>query len=73
MRISPKTMALLALLMMIGCSDPPDARLNGFARRSLERQADQNRVIARQSEQLANNSQQYLEAEQQSRTAVIEL
>ena len=58
--------ALLMLLAGSGCSPPPDMRdqrLVELARESMDRQAEQNRHLARQSEQIIDAGRDSLEQE----------
>ena len=70
-----KTRLVIVMIVTagIGCSGAPDERFNQLANESLARQAEQNEVIARQSDRLAEAGNKYLEAETRSREQIVEL
>lgn len=64
---------ILLLLLAAGCSSPPDDRLHQMAQQSLDRQAQQNEVIAQQSRDVTRNTGEMIEADGQASQDVIEL
>jgi len=62
--------ALLLVLVVAGCGDP---RLVQQAERASERQADQNRQIARQNQELAQATNQLITADAQARRDALHL
>lgn len=68
------TRTLPLLILIAGCgSPPPDDRLQQMAKNSLDRQAEQNEIIAQQSHEVARNTGDMLDADAQARQDVIEL
>ena len=62
---------LLALLLAAGCEE--DRRVVELAREAADRQAEQNRQIARQSEQVATATRELIEADAHSRREMVAL
>ena len=60
------------ILMTMGCSDN-DERLVEYSRESLDRQADQNRVVAEQSNRVTDATQALVEADAAARKELAEL
>ena len=68
------TLTIPLLLLIAGCGSPsPDDRLQKMAERSLDRQAEQNEIIAEQSREVTRNTGEMLDADAQARQDVIEL
>jgi hypothetical protein len=68
----PTFWAIILLLTVIGCSGPDD-RVVEVTREAAARQAEQNAIIARQTQQLTEMSANFLEAEERSRQELIAL
>jgi hypothetical protein len=63
---------ILLVAATAGCS-PPDDRLAELGRESCQRQAEQNRIIARQTEQATQTTGQLLEADARARQEMVQL
>ena len=63
---------ILLLRFLAGCS-PPDERLVEISRQSMERQAEQNRQIAQQSQHITQASGEMVQAEAKARQDLIEM
>jgi len=61
----------LAVLVVVGCSKPPDARLVEMAREHTARQAEQNRQMADLQKQVAEGSRHLVEADAEARSELI--
>jgi hypothetical protein len=68
-----KTIFLLTLIPLIGCSKPPDERLVELSERANARQQAQNEVIARQTEKTAELSVGFIDAEAKARQELLAL
>jgi hypothetical protein len=73
--LPPTTSTLLAatLILLIGCSKPPDERLVELSEQANARQQAQNEVIARQTEKTAELSHGFIDAEAQARQQLLTL
>ena len=69
----PSTWMILLLILVTGCSSPPDDRLAKLSQQSCDRQARQNQTIAEQSRQIGETTGELLEAEGKARQELIDL
>ena len=65
------TMILLTICLLAGC--PGDERVVQVSREAADRQAEQNRQIAHQNQQIAQTAEHLVEADGQSRTELVAL
>ncbi|GAG33437.1 unnamed protein product [marine sediment metagenome] len=72
LRMLPSSPIVAALLFVTGCSTG-DERLVELSRESVARQAEQNRLIARQSTEIAAAAHELVEADAQARNEFIKL
>lgn len=74
MNLRHLTPTIPLLFLIAGCGSPaPDDRLQKMAEQSLDRQAQQNEIIAEQSREVTRNTGDMLDADAQARQDVIEL
>src|ERR1700719_3348763 len=59
-------LTLIPLLILVGCSSD-DQRLGDLSRQSLDRQAEQNRLVATNNRQVIDATNKLVEADAQSR------
>src|SRR5438876_6872716 len=63
--------ALVALVVVTGCGDPPDKRLLNLAQQSLAQQARQSEQLAQQSQQVATAARELVAADAHARQELI--
>jgi len=67
------TVILSLMICTAGCSSSGDERLVDLSQESVNRQAEQNQAIAKQSEQVAQAAHELVEADAKARQEVIQL
>ncbi len=62
---------LLAVILVVGCSKPPDERLVEMAREHTARQAEQNRQMVELQKEVAEGSRRLVEADAEARSELV--